>query len=420
MLAKRLGAHRVMALINKPAYAELIESGTIDVAISPQTVTIGSLLAHVRRGDVVQVHSLRRGAAEAIEAVVHGTPRRQGRRPRRRGHPAAGGRDDHRASCAATRDHGASRHRDRDRRPRDPVPRRPAPHRAGRAAVPVLTDAGSRPRPGLDADAVRVAYLLPMATSLIYADGDARRLRRRRADLPGCRRAAVVRDAAQQARAAVARRVPAGEPELGADVRDRHRAAADGHSRPELHRRVLRDHVGPEHDRGDGAGRDSTTCRRRSTCGVTRSAGSAAWASSCWWSRSCRCSASAACSSTRPRRRVPIKNEKLTPRITQTAKALWFIYFLITVACILSLKVAGMDWFDAVCHAFSAMSLGGFSTHDASVGYFDSVADRDGADRVHADRGDEFRHALHRLAAEEPAHLRDRRRGEGDARDHRR
>jgi trk system potassium uptake protein TrkA len=72
MLAKRLGARKVMALINKPSYAELIESGSIDVAISPQTVTIGSLLAHVRRGDVVRVHSLRRGAAEALEVVVHG------------------------------------------------------------------------------------------------------------------------------------------------------------------------------------------------------------------------------------------------------------------------------------------------------------------------------------------------------------
>ena len=72
MLAKRLGAHKGMALINKPSYAELIESGSIDIAISPQTVTIGSLLAHVRRGDVVRVHSLRRGAAEAIEVIVHG------------------------------------------------------------------------------------------------------------------------------------------------------------------------------------------------------------------------------------------------------------------------------------------------------------------------------------------------------------
>ncbi len=72
MLAKRLGAQKVMALINRPSYAELVESGSIDIAISPQQVTIGSLLAHVRRGDVVKVHSLRRGAAEAIEAVAHG------------------------------------------------------------------------------------------------------------------------------------------------------------------------------------------------------------------------------------------------------------------------------------------------------------------------------------------------------------
>lgn len=72
MLAKRLGCHKVMALINRPAYAELMESGNLDVALSPQTITIGSLLAHVRRGDVVRVHSLRRGAAEALEAVAHG------------------------------------------------------------------------------------------------------------------------------------------------------------------------------------------------------------------------------------------------------------------------------------------------------------------------------------------------------------
>jgi trk system potassium uptake protein TrkA len=75
MLAKRLGARKVMALINKPAYAELVESGTIDIAISPQQITLGTLLAHVRRGDVVKVHSLRRGAAEAIEAVARGDAR---------------------------------------------------------------------------------------------------------------------------------------------------------------------------------------------------------------------------------------------------------------------------------------------------------------------------------------------------------
>lgn len=72
MLAKRLGARKVMALINRPAYANLVQSGPIDVAISPQQATIGSLLKHVRKGDVVMVHSLRRGAAEAIEAIAHG------------------------------------------------------------------------------------------------------------------------------------------------------------------------------------------------------------------------------------------------------------------------------------------------------------------------------------------------------------
>jgi trk system potassium uptake protein TrkA len=72
MLAKRLGARKVMALINRASYVDLVESSTIDIAISPQQATIGTLLTHVRRGDVVMVHSLRRGAAEAIEAVAHG------------------------------------------------------------------------------------------------------------------------------------------------------------------------------------------------------------------------------------------------------------------------------------------------------------------------------------------------------------
>jgi trk system potassium uptake protein TrkA len=72
MLAKRMGARKVMSLINRPAYVELVESGLIDIAISPHQVTIGTLLAHIRRGDVVAVHALRRGSAEAIEAIAHG------------------------------------------------------------------------------------------------------------------------------------------------------------------------------------------------------------------------------------------------------------------------------------------------------------------------------------------------------------
>ncbi|MBV1883458.1 MAG: Trk system potassium transporter TrkA [Pseudomonadales bacterium] len=75
MLAKRLGARKVITLINNPAYVDLVQGGDIDIAVSPQQATIGSLLTHVRRGDVVNVHSLRRGAAEAIEAIAHGDER---------------------------------------------------------------------------------------------------------------------------------------------------------------------------------------------------------------------------------------------------------------------------------------------------------------------------------------------------------
>lgn len=71
-LAKRLGAKRVMALVNRPAYVEHLDHREINVLISPRVATIGSVLAHIRRGDVVAVHSLRRGKAEAIEAIAHG------------------------------------------------------------------------------------------------------------------------------------------------------------------------------------------------------------------------------------------------------------------------------------------------------------------------------------------------------------
>ena len=70
----------------------------------------------------------------------------------------------------------------------------------------------------------------------------------------------------------------------------------------------------------------------------------------------------------------PMKDTKLTPRITETAKGLWLVYALITVACIFAMKAAGMSWLDAIMHAFSTMSLGGFSSHDESFGYFNSPA----------------------------------------------
>lgn len=72
LLAKRLGVRQVITLIGKPAYVDLVQGGEIDIAISPQQATTSSLLTHVRRADIVQVHSLRRGAAEAIEAIAHG------------------------------------------------------------------------------------------------------------------------------------------------------------------------------------------------------------------------------------------------------------------------------------------------------------------------------------------------------------
>ena len=136
MLAKRLGAHKVMALINKPSYAELIESGSIDVAISPQTVTIGSLLAHVRRGDVVRVHSLRRGAAEALEVVVHGdadSSKVIGRRIEDITLPE--GTTLGRGGARRGRHHRPPRHHRAAGRSSDPVPHRPPAHRGRRKAL---------------------------------------------------------------------------------------------------------------------------------------------------------------------------------------------------------------------------------------------------------------------------------------------
>jgi len=72
LLAKRLGARKVMTLINNPAYVDLIQGGDIDIAISPQHITISCLLRYIRRGDIVNVHSLRHGAAEAIEIIARG------------------------------------------------------------------------------------------------------------------------------------------------------------------------------------------------------------------------------------------------------------------------------------------------------------------------------------------------------------
>ncbi|NCA68875.1 MAG: potassium transporter [Sphingobacteriia bacterium] len=68
----------------------------------------------------------------------------------------------------------------------------------------------------------------------------------------------------------------------------------------------------------------------------------------------------------------PVKDSKLTPRIAETAKALWYLYLAITIACALAYRLAGMSWFDAIGHSFSTVAIGGFSTYDASIGHFDS------------------------------------------------
>lgn len=70
----------------------------------------------------------------------------------------------------------------------------------------------------------------------------------------------------------------------------------------------------------------------------------------------------------------PVKDSKMTPRIADTAKHLWYVYLSLTIACALSYRLAGMHWFDAICHSFSTIAIGGFSTYDASIGYFDSTA----------------------------------------------
>lgn len=70
----------------------------------------------------------------------------------------------------------------------------------------------------------------------------------------------------------------------------------------------------------------------------------------------------------------PVKDSKITPRIAETARLLWLVYAGATLACILALNLAGMGWFDAICHAFATLGLGGFSTHDASISFYDSPA----------------------------------------------
>lgn len=144
-LAKRMGAHRTLALIKRRSYVDLVQGGRIDIAISPAQASIGSLLAHVRRGDVIAVHSLRRGAAEALEIIAHGDPKTSkvvGHDP---GALPAQGRDDRRGGARDPRGRaartapgadGPPRPEDRGRGPGRGVLHRAQPGQAGRAPVP--------------------------------------------------------------------------------------------------------------------------------------------------------------------------------------------------------------------------------------------------------------------------------------------
>ena len=145
LLAKRLGAKRVLALINRRAYADLVQGTQIDIALSPAQTVIGELLTHVRRGHVEAVYSLRRGDAEALEAVAHGDRKSSRVIGRRIEEVDAAGRGaDRRAGARRRRGrpghHSAPRHGDRERRPRDRVPAAQAHGARSRAAVPSRRD----------------------------------------------------------------------------------------------------------------------------------------------------------------------------------------------------------------------------------------------------------------------------------------
>ncbi len=257
MLAKRLGARKVLALVNRPTYGDLMENRSVDIAVSPQTVTIGSLLAHVRKGDVVRVHSLRRGSAEALETVVHGTAERSRAVGRSvgeidmpngasivalvRGEKVVIAHHDTRIE---TEDHVIVFLA--DRRQIDAVQRlfhsEPASHALA---------AGDRQCPGPAAGAVRV--ILPAADrhrAHLWRDGGLAPCSSQCAGVTlALAAAAAAGDAALPRGAEAARWLPAGEPVVAGG--DGHRRGADdaGAAEPVVHGRLLREHVGLVHHR---------------------------------------------------------------------------------------------------------------------------------------------------------------------------
>ncbi len=269
-----------MALINRPSYGELMENRSIDIVISPQTITIGSLLAHVRRGDVVRVHSLRRGVGRGDRgggARPGGRSRVIGRQIER--DRAAAGRQHRRDRARRAGDHGAPRHAHRSRGPRHHVPVRPPPHRRGLAPVPGRalsspknhalalwrrTSLGSllalfsrctccRSSPRWCSTSARSCAFVEGAVLCLAAGVLVRALTLRyRTDLKP-------RDAYLLVTLELA----------GADGRGHH-AADDADAGLELHARVLRDPCRACRPPAPRCCPDSTRCRTRSICGAPR------------------------------------------------------------------------------------------------------------------------------------------------------
>jgi len=168
-------------------------------------------------------------------------------------------------------------------------------------------------------------------------------------------------------------------------------------------RRLLRDDVRSKHDGRPRSWSGWTICRLRSTSGVTRSL-YGGWASSCWWSRDPALVGVGGMQVYKAETPGPIKDER-SRRASRDGPGALVHLFMITAACIGLAQADGMNWFDAICHAFAAPVARGFSTYDASVGHFDSPAIEAVLIVFMLIAAMEFQPPFHRLAAKEPAHL---------------
>ena len=387
MLAKRLGCSKVMALINRPSYAELVERAAIDVAISPQQITIGSLLAYVRQAGMVRVHSLRRGRAEAIEAIARGDrseSRVVGRRIEEIALPQGA---THQCDRAGQRGAGgASRHDRSDRRPPDSF-------RHGPPADPSRSNGCSGPEPeaaaqpadhsmhfqvvqrilGLLLMLYSITMMPPMAVSVHFADGQT---------TPFSIRFAITFVVG------LLTWLPARNDRRELRLRDGFVVAAifwlglgSFGSLP-----LLLTHF-PEMSLTDAV---FEAVSGLTTTGATVLTGLDSLPRSILYYRAqlhwlggmgiivlavaiLPMLGVGGMQLYRAETPGPMKDSKLTPRITETAKALW-LHLCRSDRQSAAWPTGMPAWtpFDAICHSFATVATGGFSTHDASIGYFNS------------------------------------------------